>query len=153
MIVSEEVVLGIERSLTGKRWEASASDDRIVRAFGQRLGLSDIVSRILSARGVKLDDAEAFLHPSLRTLLPDPSMLSDMDVAVSRIAAAIKAGETIGVFGDYDVDGATSAALLHVLLELLVDISKFMSPTELAKAMGQIYRHYLALVRKAFGSL
>ena len=58
---SGEVVLGIERSLTGKRWEAGAYDDRSARALGQRFGLSDIVSRVLAARGVELDEAEAFL--------------------------------------------------------------------------------------------
>ena len=114
---SGEVVLGIERSLTGKRWEASAYDERCARALGQRFGLSDVVSRVLSARGVELDEAETFLNPSLRSLLPDPSTLKDMEKAAVRLAGGIVAGQTIGIFGDYDVDGATSAALLHRFIE------------------------------------
>ena len=106
------VVLGVERSLTGKRWEASPADDRLALALSQRHDLSDIVARILVARGVEIDFAEAFLNPSLKSFLPDPSLLKGMDEAVDRLARAVVGGEIIGVFGDYDVDGATSAALL-----------------------------------------
>lgn len=106
------VVLGVERSLTGKRWEASPADDRLALALSQRHDLSDIVARILVARGVEIDFAEAFLNPSLKSFLPDPSLLKGMDEAADRLARAVVGGEIIGVFGDYDVDGATSAALL-----------------------------------------
>lgn len=113
---SGNLVLGVERSLTGKRWEASDSDDRAAAALSQRCGVSDIVSRVLVARGVGIDDVETFLSPSLRSLLPDPDQLQDMEKAAQRLANAIIAGEIIGVFGDYDVDGATSAALLQRFL-------------------------------------
>ena len=82
MSESGGVVLGVERSLTGKRWEASPADDRLALALSQRHNLSDIVARILVARGVKIDFAEAFLNPSLKSLLPDPSLLKGMDEAV-----------------------------------------------------------------------
>ncbi|MGB6087221.1 single-stranded-DNA-specific exonuclease RecJ, partial [Parvibaculum sp.] len=72
-----------------------------------------IVARVLAGRGVAPEDCAAYLAPSLRTLLPDPSTLADMDKAAVRVADAIIAGEKIAVFGDYDVDGATSSALLH----------------------------------------
>ena len=104
--------LVFKRSLTGKRWEASPADDRVALALRERHNLSDIVARILVARGVEIDFAEAFLNPSLKSLLPDPSLLKGMDEAADRLARAVVGGETIGVFGDYDVDGATSAALL-----------------------------------------
>jgi len=113
MSESGNVVLGVERSYTGKRWESSDSDDRSANAMSQRHGLSDIVSRLLVARGVSIDTADTFLSPSLRSLLPDPARLQDMEKAAERLAEAILSGETIGVFGDYDVDGATSSALLH----------------------------------------
>ena len=113
MSESGNVVLGVERSYTGKRWESSDSDDRSANAMSQRHGLSDIVSRLLVARGVRIDTADTFLNPSLRSLLPDPARLQDMENAAERLAEAILSGETIGVFGDYDVDGATSSALLH----------------------------------------
>ena len=75
-------------------------------------GVSDAVARVLAARGVDASAASDFLHPTLKVLMPDPSGFADMDQAAARIVVAIKAGETIAVFGDYDVDGATSSALL-----------------------------------------
>jgi single-stranded-DNA-specific exonuclease len=81
--------------------------------MAQQLGLPEIVARVLAGRGVDIAAAPQFLEPRLRDQLPDPSHLKDMDKAATRIAAAIRAGEPIAVFGDYDVDGATSSALLH----------------------------------------
>ncbi|MBF0326026.1 MAG: single-stranded-DNA-specific exonuclease RecJ [Alphaproteobacteria bacterium] len=104
--------LGVERSLTGRRWQESGGDPRLALTFSQRLGLPEVVGRVLAARGVGLADAENFLAPTLRALLPDPFHLKDMDKAARRIARAVQGGEAIGIFGDYDVDGATSSALL-----------------------------------------
>lgn len=104
--------LGVERSLTGRRWRLRGGDERLALALAQRHGLPEIVGRVLAARGVGLEDVDGYLAPTLRGLLPDPSHLRDMDAAVERLTAAIAGGETIAVFGDYDVDGATSAALL-----------------------------------------
>ena len=110
---AEQALLGIERSLSGKRWRRRGVDDRAGLAIAQRLGLPEFVGRLLAARGVALDDADSFLSPLLRQLLPDPSRFRDMDVAVDRLLRAIDGNEKIAVFGDYDVDGATAAALLH----------------------------------------
>ena len=104
--------LGVERSVTGKFWRQRASDERMGLAIAQRLQLPEPIGRLLASRGQTLDTAEGFLAPRLRDLLPDPSRFRDMDAAVDRLAAAISAGEKIAIFGDYDVDGATSAALL-----------------------------------------
>ncbi|OHC74877.1 MAG: single-stranded-DNA-specific exonuclease RecJ, partial [Rhodospirillales bacterium RIFCSPLOWO2_01_FULL_65_14] len=104
--------LGVAHSFSGKRWLSRAADDRQSLALAQRLGLPEIVGRVLAARGVGLDDAAAFLAPTLRRSLPDPSELLGMDDAAERVASAVMQGERIGIFGDYDVDGATSAALL-----------------------------------------
>ncbi len=109
-------LLGVERSLGGKRWELRAGDERLGLALAQRLGLPEPVGRCLAARGIGLEEAERFLAPTLRDWLPDPSALRDMDRAAARIAAAVQAGETIALFGDYDVDGATSSALLRRFL-------------------------------------
>ncbi len=108
--------LGVERSLLGKRWRQRAADDRAGLTLAQRLDLPEIVGRLLAARGVEADAAERFLAPTLRDFLPDPSLLKDMDVAVARLVRAVTGGELIAVFGDYDVDGATSAALLQRFL-------------------------------------
>lgn len=104
--------LNVERSCGGKRWRPRLSDDRAALAISQQLDLPDALGRILAARGVDVAGAEAFLDPKLRDLLPDPSHLLGMDRAVERIVAAINAGEKVGVFADYDVDGACSGSLL-----------------------------------------
>ena len=111
--------LGVERSLSGRHWTLAGSDHRLAEALAQRLGLPEIVARILSARGIGLDDAVSFLEPRLRDLLPDPCRLLDMRRGAERLAAAIGARERIAVFGDYDVDGATAAALLLRFLRAL----------------------------------
>jgi single-stranded-DNA-specific exonuclease len=108
----ESAFLGVDRSVTGKRWRARGADERLVTTLCQKLELPELVARVVAARGIDLDDAETFLDPTLKALLPDPAHLIDMTPAVERIMAAINGGETIAVFGDYDVDGATSAALL-----------------------------------------
>jgi len=104
--------LGVEQSLTGRRWAARLGDERAALAIAQRHGLPDAVARLLAAREVDLEGVPDFLDPTLRKFLPDPLHLKDMDAAVARLVRAVRAGERIVVFGDYDVDGATSSALL-----------------------------------------
>ncbi|WP_282609243.1 single-stranded-DNA-specific exonuclease RecJ [Pelagibius sp. Alg239-R121] len=115
--LSRASFLNVETSAGGKRWEERLADPRRGLALAQRLDLPEIVGRILAARDVDLDSAEAYLNPTLRQFLPDPSHLRDMDQAVERLVKAIREGERIAVFGDYDVDGATSSALLHRFLK------------------------------------
>src|ERR1700722_16295965 len=110
-------MLGIERSLLGRRWRERSGDDRAGLALAQRLGIPEIVGRILASRGVDDASAERFLEPLLREALPDPSHLKDMDRAIARLVTAIEQHELIAIFGDYDVDGATSAALLRRFFE------------------------------------
>src|SRR5215472_8184592 len=105
-------MLGVERSVCGRWWRPRAGDARIAEAISERLGLPEIVGRLLAQRGIDVDRAPGFLAPRLRNQLPDPSHLRDMEIAAARLADAVRQGETIGIFGDYDVDGATSAALL-----------------------------------------
>ena len=108
--------LGVEHSATGRRWEARLADDRPALAIAQSAGIPEPVARVLAGRGVAPEDAQRFLAPKLRDLLPDPSSLRDMDAAATRICDAIGNGERIAIFGDYDVDGATSSALLSDVL-------------------------------------
>lgn len=109
--------LGVARSLLGRRWRERQADDRLGLALAQRFSLPEIVGRVLAARGTDLESAQRFLDPKLREQLPDPSSFRDMDLAVERVRRAIENGETIAIFGDYDVDGATSAALLRRFFE------------------------------------
>ena len=104
--------LGVERSLTGRRWAERLADERMALAIAQRHGLPDAICRLLAARDVDLEGVPDFLEPTLRKFLPDPLHLKDMDAAIARLVRAAQAGERIVVFGDYDVDGATSSALL-----------------------------------------
>ena len=105
-------VFGVERSICGRRWRLRAADGLEGQAVAERLALPEIVGRLLAQRGIDHNDAPGFLAPRLREQLPDPSHLRDMEVAAARLVHAVREGETIAVFGDYDVDGATSAALL-----------------------------------------
>ncbi len=107
-----EPALNGTRSISGKIWRKRLTDERLALALSQKCSLPDLVSRVLVGRGVDIESVNTFLTPSLRKQIPDPSQFLDMDQAVARIIKAIKLEEGIGVFGDYDVDGATSAALL-----------------------------------------
>lgn len=111
-VSSEVSFLGVSRSVLGRRWDLRAGNDAIITSLIREAGVSDAVARVLAARGVEAMAAPDFLKPTLKVLMPDPSRFMDMDQAAARIVAAIKAGEGIAVFGDYDVDGATSSALL-----------------------------------------
>ncbi len=106
--------LDVERSALGRPWRARldrAGEARAL-AIAQVSGQSDLMARVLAGRGVALDDVERYLAPTLRDSMPDPFTLRDMEPAVARLALAVQRGEKVAVFGDYDVDGATSAALL-----------------------------------------
>ena len=114
-MASDDAVLGVERSVGGKRWRqrgAAPGADNIALAISQKHGLPDMVGRLLAARGLTADEVPSYLEPTLREQLPDPARFRDMEKAVARLIQAIDAGERVTVWGDYDVDGATSAALL-----------------------------------------
>ena len=104
--------LGVERSLTGRRWRTREADLALVEALRRRFSLPEIAARLMAARGIGLDDAEAFLFPTLKTHFPDPSSFADMDEAARVIEDAIVAGRSCAVFADYDVDGGSSGAQL-----------------------------------------
>ena len=107
-------VLGVERSVTGNRWvdRLDRAAHNAALAIAQQNDIPEIVARVVAGRGVGPDEVAGYLDPSLRDLMPDPSQLAGMDAAAERLADAVEAGEAVAIFGDYDVDGATSAALL-----------------------------------------
>lgn len=128
--------LGVEKSIQGKQWNARPYDERQALAISQRFGLPDVLARGLSARGLTVETAEVFLNPRLRDLMPDPSLLKDMDKAVDRFIAALDAKEKIAVFGDYDVDGATSSALLIKYARALGHELRLYIPDRLTEGYG-----------------
>ena len=106
--------LDVSQSVLGRAWtdRLDAAAQRTATAIGQRTGLSEILARIVAARGVGVDAAETYLQPTIRELMPDPSTLADMDRLAERLAKAITDHEPVALFGDYDVDGACSSALM-----------------------------------------
>ena len=93
-------VLNVVQSFGGLRWEMQQGNEQTASALAQNLHLPDVVARILAARGITPETAEAFLHPTLRQHLPNPLTLKDMEKAANRMADAIQAGEPIGLMGD-----------------------------------------------------
>jgi len=106
--------LDVSNSALGRSWvdRLDPAALRMATAIGQRTDLSDILSRIVAGRGVGLDEAVNFLQPTIRELMPDPSTLAGMDELAERLAKAITDNEPVALFGDYDVDGACSCALM-----------------------------------------
>jgi single-stranded-DNA-specific exonuclease len=127
---------GVHASVTGRSWIWRSAEDRLGFAIAERLDVPEIVGRILAARRVSIAEAADFLTPTLRALLPDPSVLADMGAAAERLARAVRARETVAVFGDYDVDGACSAAILTLFLRGLGCTVLPYVPDRLAEGYG-----------------
>ena len=136
----ETHVCGVTSSLLSQpwRWRRSGGDD---------LGL-DLVDQLLLARGIASDDLARHRDPRIRDFLPDPSHFADMDRGAARLADAVEAGETIAIFGDYDVDGATSAALLTLLLRRLGNDPIVYIPDRLMEGYGPSGKALVELQRR-----
>lgn len=104
-------------SINGYLWKTAPVNERLAEQLMQAAGLSPMVARVLASRGITPQNANNFLFPKLQNLMPDPSCLKGMDTAARRLADAIMRQEKIGIIGDYDVDGATSSAVLRLFLE------------------------------------
>ena len=118
---SPRAFLGVERSARELRWVprlGPAGENRAL-AMAQNHGLSELIARVLAGRDVLVDDAPAFLDPTLRSLMPDPFNLTDCEAAVARLLEAVRRSEKVAIFGDYDVDGACSSALMYRFLTML----------------------------------
>ena len=126
-------VFGVAASLTGRAWHWRGGNMQL--GAQQQLG-DDVVRQLLLSRGVAPDDIERHRVPTLRNFLPDPSRFRDMDVAADRLAQAVIAGEKITIYGDYDVDGATSSALLIRLLRDLGIEAGYYIPDRLLEGYG-----------------
>ena len=133
-MASTLAVLGIECSLSGKAWRWRGGNMALAEGPG---GLEeDIATQLLLSRGVAREQLDMHRRPSLRDFLPDPSEFSDMDRAAERIAEAVISKETVTVYGDYDVDGATSSALLIRLLRMLGHDAGHYIPDRLLEGYG-----------------
>lgn len=120
----DTTVLNVRQSAGLRRWVwrhpvLAETDSRLALALAQKMDISELAARILAGRGVSAETVEAYLQPRLRDALPDPSILKDMDATALRLATAVEQQETVGILGDYDVDGACGTALLGSTLTAL----------------------------------
>ena len=99
-------------SVSGKNWISKSYNEEKVVFLKENFNLSEILSKLIAIRNIKNDQVKLFLNPKIKSLLPNPFILKDMEKAVKRTFDAIINNESIGIFGDYDVDGATSTAIL-----------------------------------------
>jgi len=129
----DALALGVAKSLGGKAWRWRGGN--MALGNGSMPG-DDLVTQILTARGVAPADIQRHRNPTLRDFLPDPSIFADMDVAAERLAQAVVSGEAITIYGDYDVDGATSGALLVRLLRALGSDPGHYIPDRLLEGYG-----------------
>src|SRR6266852_4106730 len=118
--LTRRVFLGVERSATGRVWRDRLDERGNLRALSivQRHSLPELLARIIAGRGIEAEEVEAYLNPTIKRLMPDPYSVTAMEAAAKRIADAIERSETVAIFGDYDVDGATSTALLGLFLRM-----------------------------------
>jgi len=129
-------LLDIDLSISGKSWQDRSFDERLAITLSQRLNVSALTGRVMAARDVTLDDAQTFLTPTLRDLLPDPNRFKGMAEAVDCLCQAIQNDELIAIFGDYDVDGATSSALFRRFLNAVGAKSTIYIPDRLEEGYG-----------------
>lgn len=130
--------LDVRQSATGVSWQHRLTErqDMAALAIAQGHGVPDIVARVLAGRGVSAEQAERFLDPTIRELLPNPASLTDMEKAAARLADAIVAREKVAIFGDYDVDGAASSALLKRFLTHFSVPSEIYIPDRIFEGYG-----------------
>ena len=136
--VDSSLFLGVRSSARGISWRnrLDAAGVNLATAISQRHGLPDLLGRVLAARGGTLDTIDILLNPSLKALMPDPSTLRDMDKAAERLAVAIERKEKVAIFGDYDVDGGSSSALVARFLAAHGQASRIYIPDRMLEGYG-----------------
>lgn len=134
----ETTFLSVEQSLKDQRWvdRLDANGRNVALAIAQETGIPDLLSRVLAGRDVEKDGAKQFLNPTIRDLMPDPSTMTDMDKAAKRLLLAITSKEKVAIFGDYDVDGASSSALLKRFLTANDVICEIYIPDRIFEGYG-----------------
>ncbi|MBL6852903.1 MAG: single-stranded-DNA-specific exonuclease RecJ [Alphaproteobacteria bacterium] len=150
-VPSPQAAFGVARSFTGRRWHLAEVNDSAVQALARDANISPTLARLLLARGVEAADVSDYLNPTLRRFLPEPLTLKDMDKAIARVARAVEQGERVAVWGDYDVDGSTSAALLHEFFSALGMPPRVYIPDRLTEGYGPNTAGLLTLKEEGTG--
>jgi single-stranded-DNA-specific exonuclease len=133
---SKPAFLDIEKSVKGQRWVARLDDQRLAHAIAEKNELPEILGRVMAARNVALEEVEAYLNPTLRSLMPQPAAMLDMEKGANRIAEAITQRQPIGVISDYDVDGVTSAAIILRFLRAVGHDAQVYIPDRVTEGYG-----------------
>ena len=135
-------------SVTGKDWILKKFDQSKIVYLKENYSIDEITAKLLVIRNIKFEDIKSFLNPSIKNYLPNPDVLLDMDKSTSRTLQAIKNKEKIGIFGDYDVDGATSTALLGKFFEELgIDYEVYI-PDRKTEGYGPSISGFMKLIEK-----
>jgi len=150
MTAAGRLFFEVQHSVCGRAWRDRLDDRATARALSmtQRHSVSELLARILAGRSVEVEDVEQFLDPTVKRLMPDPDTLTDMPEAAARIADAIERREQIAIFGDYDVDGATSAAVLAKFLRYCGNEPLIHIPDRLFEGYGPNTEAVQALAEK-----
>jgi single-stranded-DNA-specific exonuclease len=153
MAQDRRLFLEVESSVTGRRWidRLTIEADNRAQALSQSHDMPQLLARVLAGRNIAGDQVEQFLNPSLRAQMPDPANLQDMTAAIDRLAEAIGKGETIGLFGDYDVDGACAVALMTRYAHAIGQPTVFYIPDRLSEGYGPNDKGFEALVEQGAG--
>ena len=135
-------------SVSGKSWILKKFNQEEISYFKDNHSLDEITSKLLSIRKIKKEDVNSFLNPSIKNFLPNPNNLVDMEKTTSRTIAAINKKEKIGIFGDYDVDGATSTALLGKYFTELKLTYEIYIPDRKKEGYGPSIESFKELIQK-----
>ena len=132
-------------SVLGKDWVSKTYNEESVNFLKDNLNLSEITSKLIAIRKIKVADVNLFLKPKIKNLIPDPFILKDMEKAVSRTVESIQKKNKIGIFGDYDVDGATSSALLGNFFKSINQDVEIYIPDRKTEGYGPVSYTHLTL--------
>ena len=133
-------------SVSGKKWISKEFNSEDIDFFKTNYFLDEIVAKLLSIRKIKKEEIKFFLEPTIKNILPNPFILKDMDIAIERTVSAILKKEKIGIFGDYDVDGATSTAILGQYFESLNISFEIYIPDRKTEGFGPNEKAFLEFI-------
>ena len=140
-------------SVTGKNWELKEVDNKKVLQLTEQFSISYILSKLLALRKIKPEKVESFLNPKIKNIIPNPNILKDMDIAVSYILNIILENKTIGIFGDYDVDGASATALLINFFKKINQRYTFFIPDREKDGYGPSINSFDKLIKKKIDTI
>ena len=135
-------------SLSGKKWIYKKFDSSYINYLKENYYLDEITAKLLSIRNIDKEYIESFLKPSIKNLVPNPNILKDMEKTTDRILNAIKRNEIIGIFGDYDVDGASSTALIGNYFKIIKQNFEIYIPDRKSEGYGPSIKSFQKLIDK-----